>query len=79
MAVIFVNRRKLEILYEQLRFLDYFMSCLYRHGHKPHDLGGQLTGPKREIKCSPNSSLNKTFGRSAVWHVAQSWHHMSFK
>ena len=28
-------------------------------GVKSHDLDGQLTAPEREIKCSPNSPLNK--------------------
>ncbi len=43
-------------------------------------LGGQLTDPEREIKCSPNSPLNKSIVTRAVWHVAPScWNHMSCK
>ena len=34
-----------------------------------HDLGGQLTGPEREMKCSPLSFLNKSIVTYAVWHV----------
>ena len=39
---------------------------------KTHDLGCQLTGSEREIKCSPNSPLNKSIVTRAVRHVAPS-------
>ncbi|GFU24409.1 hypothetical protein TNCV_2263821 [Trichonephila clavipes] len=32
-------------------------------GVKSQDLGGQFTGPKREIRRSPNVSFNKS-----LWH-----------
>ena len=47
---------------------------------KLYDLGGQLAGPEREIKCSANSPLNKSVVTRAVWHVPQScWNSMSCK
>ena len=46
-------------------------------GVNSHDLGGQMTGSEREIKCSPNLPLNKSFVTRAVRHVAPScWNHM---
>ncbi|GFU84911.1 hypothetical protein TNCV_3132471, partial [Trichonephila clavipes] len=33
------------------------------------DLGGQFTGPKREIRRSSNVSFNKSIVARAVWHV----------
>ena len=49
-------------------------------GVKSHDLGGQLTGSERDIKCSPNSPLNKSIVMRYVWHVAPSyWNHTSCK
>ncbi|GFW13148.1 hypothetical protein TNCV_3330802 [Trichonephila clavipes] len=39
-------------------------------GVKSQDLGGQFTGPKREIKRSPNVSCNKSIVARAVGHVA---------
>ncbi|GFU84291.1 hypothetical protein TNCV_3306941 [Trichonephila clavipes] len=35
-------------------------------GVKSQDLGGQFTGPKREIRRSPNVSFNKSIGARAV-------------
>ncbi|GFT09505.1 adhesion G protein-coupled receptor B2 [Trichonephila clavipes] len=46
--------------------------CLYiapqkkSSGVKSQDLGGQFTGPKREIKLSPNVSFNKSIVARAV-------------
>ncbi|XP_020714403.1 uncharacterized protein LOC105664864, partial [Ceratitis capitata] len=37
---------------------------------KALNLGGQLTGPEREIKCSRNSPLTKSIVTRAMWYVA---------
>ena len=46
-------------------------------GVKTHDLGGQFTGPEGEIKCSPNSPLNKSIVMRAV--ACSFWNHMLVK
>ncbi|GFX25314.1 uncharacterized protein TNCV_1274741 [Trichonephila clavipes] len=57
-----VKDAELTAVDEDLHLLEVRLESLESSGVKSQDLGGQFTGPKREIRRSPNLSFNKSIG-----------------